>query len=429
MLRAIGPAVEQVPRVMSATVVEVYASEGLVSVTTQSPSLRTYERIPYASAYLSPNGGGIDFCPERGASCWILTNPSDPLSGGDEETCVISFRSRTRETQTIRQGLVPGDIRVAGSYGNELLLKRNGDIYLLSETNCGVAYLSSKDLVKAVSPNYEHLLAGGSFRWNVLSEELGGPVSAVLEVKKYSSDETPYLTVTAGAEAGGGLRLELFSGIGAGPDETVLIAAVQKDLNALVDITEEGKLFGWFRDGIDLRTDGPVNVTTQSSIGLTSPSVQINNAVSVSSTGQVLIGANGSGIEISPEGLVTIRAPLGVLVDGPSLNVFAGETGLSAITPDDEDPSFEDEEGQVKKLATVDLVQLFLEHRHVTYPVGALTQPAATTSPISVAEPGTDGIVIASAAQSLAPTPALVLERQQVVVDSVELSTKNTIAR
>ena len=184
MLRALGPAVERTPRMFSGIVVEVFADEGLVTVTTPSPNLRTYERIPYASAYLGPHGGGVDFCPERGATCWVLVNPSDPTSGGDEDACVVSFRVATQESIEVRKGLVPGDIRVAGSYGNELLLKRNGDIYLLSETNCGVAYLSSKDIVRAVSPNYEHILAGGSFRWNVLSDALGGPVSAALEVKK-----------------------------------------------------------------------------------------------------------------------------------------------------------------------------------------------------------------------------------------------------
>ncbi len=138
--------------IRSATVIDIKPEQGVCTVITNDLTARVYKDIPYSTGYLGPDGSGIDICPERNSQCWIVSRSSDSLSPNDGEASVIAFRTPRNSDSYLgnRIKLLPGDIRFSTAGGNELLLRKNGDIFAFSGASCSISLISSEELVKQI---------------------------------------------------------------------------------------------------------------------------------------------------------------------------------------------------------------------------------------------------------------------------------------
>lgn len=345
-------AAQNSPAILSGRVIAVDATSGRVDVEVLSPFHRIYRNCEVASSFKGRGLGGLDFKPERGAHCVLIENLSTSPSGISANPLVIGFRSLNTEAQNTRVELVPGDIRVQGTLGNDLLLRSNGDVYLLSDQQTLLALLGTEELVRLNSPSFAHDLAGGSVRWSVASDESGGPVAYLLGIKEFASDAEPYLNVSAGSDAAGGLRVTLFrQGAARGTPNPLFTNLVDGGAGFQFDVTNSGDVSLCAAGSCSIESAAPLSLLSAAGIDVLAPNVSIG-------------GGGGSSIQLAPDGRILLTAPRGVEIDAPSLKLR--QLTLPSLTSDQTAAS--------KQLVNVDIFPWLFTHTHPS-PAGITLGP------------------------------------------------------
>jgi hypothetical protein len=239
--------------IRSAIVLAVDPERGVCTVKTNDITGRLYKDIPYSTGYLSPNGGGIDICPERNSQCWVMSRSSDAMSPNDGEASIIAFKTPRIKDQYLnkRIKLLPGDLRFSTSGGNEFMLRKNGDVYIFSGAACSLSLVSSEELVKMVSPSFEHNFGAGNVSWQVNSSIAGGPTSCSFGLKRNSSDSLPYLQMLAGESMGGGLNVSMY------------VDGEQSSIQFELDVSNEGVCAMFIRKSLTVSTEDSINLTSR----------------------------------------------------------------------------------------------------------------------------------------------------------------------
>jgi len=336
-------ATQNSPAILSGRVIAVDAASGRVDVQTIGPYSRTYRDCEVTSAVKGRGLGGIDFKPVVGAHCVLIENLSTSPNGISASPLVIGFRSLNTEAKSTRVELVPGDVRVQGTLGNDLLLRNNGDVYLLSDQQTLLALLGTEELVRLNSPSFAHTLAGGSVRWSVAADEMGGPVAYVFGVKEFSSDAEPYLRVSAGAEASGGLSVTVFRpGAARGGENPLFTNLVDAGAGFQFDVSNAGDVFLGATGTCAIEAGAPLSLLSAASVELLAPNVSI--------------GGGGASVQLAPDGRVIINAPAGVEIDAPSLRLR--QLTLPSLTSD--------QTAESKRLTHIDLLPWLFTHVHPT---------------------------------------------------------------
>ena len=133
------------PNLLSGIVDRVNQPAGTVDVKIDEPDGRYLKGCMYISPVQSGNIAGIDFAPVRGSSCIVIENLSTDSPGSLGGTpLVFGFRSRSYLSLLNRGKLVEGDIEVRSERGNSVFLKRNGDIYIVSDDQNYLTFLFKK---------------------------------------------------------------------------------------------------------------------------------------------------------------------------------------------------------------------------------------------------------------------------------------------
>jgi hypothetical protein len=279
---------KEVPsRILTGVITDVIPDKGLCTVVTTDMARRVYRDIPYSAGYLSDSGYGIDICPERGSYCYILSRTSDLVSDNDAEASVIAFRSpRTGDSNLgSRVKLMPGDIRLSTVGGNELFLRKNGDVFIFSGANCSMSFVSSEEIVKQMSPTYEHEFGAGNVSWQVNSSVAGGPTSCRFGVKRFSSDDEPYLELLAGESISGGLNVTMHMSGG---------SRSEANLAFELDVDNEGVAYMFFRKDFNLVAQENISISASSSsiIGNTDLTLASTNAFIKITEGKITLSAD-----------------------------------------------------------------------------------------------------------------------------------------
>jgi hypothetical protein len=346
-----GLATQATSNILSGRITRVDAESGRVDVIVQSPYQRFFTDCEVASSFRGQGLGGFDFKPTVGAYCVVLENLSASNRGMSASAMVIAFRGITQEARNIVGELAPGDIRVQGENGNEVLFRKNGDVYLVSDQQCMLSLLSTEEIVRINSPSYEHSLGGGSFRWSVSADELGGPVAYLLGIKEFESDPAPYLTVSAGAAVAGGLNVTLNRpGAASGVPNTAFVSMVDAAAGFHFDVTSDGSVSiastgSWTQESI-----GSMLISSTVSLGMSAPSVALSG------------GAGSIGVDAT--GQIRQIAPAGSTVDAPLLELsYEGQRML-----------FSDNTVESRRVVTEDILPWLFNHVHPT-PMGVSLPP------------------------------------------------------
>tara|TARA_B100000214_G_scaffold371980_1_gene349350 strand:+ start:1140 stop:2495 length:1356 start_codon:yes stop_codon:yes gene_type:complete len=331
------------PNLLSGIVDRVNQPAGTVDVKIDEPDGRYLKGCMYISPVQSGNIAGIDFAPVRGSSCIVIENLSTDSPGSLGGTpLVFGFRSRSYLSLLNRGKLVEGDIEVRSERGNSVFLKRNGDIYIVSDDQNYLTFLSTQQLVKARSTSYIHELAGGVFNWSVQADASGGPISCFAEVKRFSTDTKPYFTVKAGTAADGGLDITLHK-IGSAPSDEanpLFNNMVQESAGFRFKVSSEGST-EFSSQSLSVETAEYTAIMSNGSVNITAPGVVINSGE--------------SSISFKAGQPLKISAPSGLILDAPSIQVASvGAETFSSDTTDDS-----------KRVLTMDLLKWLNNHIHL----------------------------------------------------------------
>jgi hypothetical protein len=315
-------------------VIDVKPEQGVCTVITNDLTARVYKDIPYSTGYLGPDGSGIDICPERNSQCWIVSRSSDSLSPNDGEASVIAFRTPRNSDSYLgnRIKLLPGDIRFSTAGGNELLLRKNGDIFAFSGASCSISLISSEELVKQISPSYEHEASAGNVAWTVNSSIAGGPTTCTYGIKRFASDALPYLQMTAGEVIGGGLNVSMY------------IDGDQGQLQFELDVSNDGVAAMFFRKSLRIETQDSIVATSK--------------VITMSADDECTVSASKSSISLKQSmiildaDIVEIRAKQ-FIISNYGANMLA-----TSVDPTD----------MPKKLISTDLFQHIQNHTHPVMP-------------------------------------------------------------
>ena len=413
------------PRVFTGTVVDIYADKGTIDIKVDLPESGFYSSVPYASAFKDNGLAGFDFVPTRGCRVLLLESPSQESGGTTSMPIVIGFTAPPGKSIGARTDLLPSDVQVQGKYGNNLLLRSNGDVYLVGDTQNLIAFISAKELTKVRSANYEHEHAGGRVTWTVDGEAVGGAVAYLHTIKRNSSDDAPYLYVAAGTSASGGLEVRVATEGGEVPAANPLfINDVPLGCAFKFSVDEMGHTGISALGALTAESVGPLAVSSSSGILMSAPQIAFTSA------------AGGMSMSSEPNKPMKIVIPEGIEIVTPSFRITQEEHAL--IRSDTEDES--------KNLVTVDLLDWVLNHRHLigaptaTGALGVSPTGSISSAPIASNVTATDNIatgvraLISSAALLNEPNAVQILALIQQVeslysVDKDNAQTKETKAR
>lgn len=358
------------PTLLSGIIRQVNTQESTVDVKIDEPDGRYLIGCTYASPVQSSGVGGIDFAPVRGSSCIVLENLSNSSSGFDVGNfIVIGFRSRSLKSNLNRTTLNEGDIEVRSQQGNSVLLTRKGDIYIVADKQNYQAFLATEQLVRQRSSSYLHELAGGSFDWSVQADASGGPVSCTAEVKRYASDTEPYLTISAGTTANGGLDIVMHRpGEESSENASPLFNNLVHESAGFRFRVEEDGAVEMSALSMSLEAVEPISMTSKTSINMTSPGIVVNTAE--------------SSCTMRPGHPLRISAPRGIILDTPSIQIASSGKTLVESTNDENS----------KHLCTIDLLEWLFNHIHAVEANTVLVTPSITTCPLGTPDVSTDSI-------------------------------------
>lgn len=340
-----GKTLTKPPRIFTGVVYEIYPQIGEIDIKVSYPDNRFYEGVPYSSTFKDKGLAGFDFVPTRGCSVLLLEHASEDTGAYGALPMVIGFMAPPGKSIGARRELLPSDVQVSGKYGNNLLLRSNGDAYLVGDARNLIAFITTEELTKLRTSNFEHEHLGGRVRWMVDGEAQGGAVAYLHTVKRKAVDNQPYLSISAGTEAAGGLEIRMASESGEVPNTAnpafindVPLGCAFKmsaDMMGNVDVSATGT--------ISAESIGPMNLTSASALNIGAPQITFTSTLGGIS---VISGPGQPTKLVLPEGLEIIT---------PSLSITQGADSLVSSST---------EQGHSKKVLTEDLFDWIVNHRH-----------------------------------------------------------------
>lgn len=358
------------PNIFTGVVFEVYPSTATCDVTVDFPDNRFYEAVPYASAFKDNGLAGFDFVPTRGCTVLLLEHPSHESSGAYASPIILGFMSPPGKAIGSRKELLPSDVQVQGKYGNQLLLRSNGDAYLVGDGQNLIAFILGEELTKLRTANFVHEHPGGGVKWVVDSSHLGGAVAYLHGIKRSASDQEPYLSVAAGASAAGGIDITMYDLSGKGSsDNPLFINSVPAGCAFRVNVDVEGNTAITSTGRVSVETVGDIDVSSLAAISLAAPQFLLSCGVG----GLSVTGGVGEPLRIS--------VPAGIDVVTPSIRIVQDADGLV----------YSDDTAESKELLNIDLMSWLKNHIHFV-PTDPASTMAISTIPIatevSAADPG-----------------------------------------
>jgi hypothetical protein len=399
------------PALFSGRVVSVDVATGAVDVVTDGPMGTYYSNCELVSPVKANRLGGLDYLPQVGDVCILLENLSTGQRGAGARAMIIGYRSMNPISLSSRVELLPGDVRIQGATGSDLLLRNNGDIYVVSDSQTMMAFLSTEEIVRLRSASYEHTLQGGAVQWTVTD---GGAVSYLMGIKGSAADAEPYLTVSGGSE--GALTVTLhMAGAARGEDvNPYLVNNVEASAGFKFHVDAEGHVAAsaagtWQQESADRMV-----LSSATSVSAIAPEL-------------FLYAPSSGGVTLAKEGPMVIDAPRGLVINAPFIT-------LRQTTPEPPATLHSDATEESKYLLNVDLLQWLFNHVHLVMPVPPAT-PSCTTAPVGTPPGGSsvdaagirDGL-LAAVGQTPA-APALAAAQPYAILDDKTIQTQDTRAR
>lgn len=373
--------------ILSGVIVAVHPFIGKVDVRIDAPDNRLFKMCEFSSPFTANGLGGIDFMPMIGAACIVMEGFANKGAGIHSDPIVIGFRPRTSGSFISRVDLKPGDIRLQGPEGNDILLRNNGDIYLVSDHQNLLGFISSESLLAVRSLNYEHDLAGGDLMWSLANDEEGSPIAFLCNIKRYATDVNPYLSIKAGSLASGGLSLILHSAEEV-HDETpsdIFLNLVQSSAGFTFNVSDTGDLECSSRESISMEALQEFTVKAHVLSKIESPEIELTTGSSSIKTDEV--------------GPMLIKAPRGLIIEAPSLKIISSDGSILESDPDGKHP------------VTVELLEWLFRHTHcVPLAPGNTLPPYGTPvlySSVITAEAANNNVLVPFVAAGQAGSPQI----------------------
>lgn len=420
-----GEQLTKPPRIFTGTVYEIYPEEGSVDIKVGFPDQRFYAKVPYASAFKDKGLAGFDFVPTRGCTVLLLEHASEDAGAEMSAPIVIGFMAPPGKSIGARRELLPSDVQVSGKYGNNLLLRSNGDAYLVGDSRNLIAFITTEELTKLRTTNFEHEHPGGNVRWMIDGEAQGGAVAYLHGIKRNMSDDKPYLSVSAGTDAAGGLEIRMAGEGGEIPESAnpIFINDVPVGCAFRVGVDPLGNVGISSLGMMNVESVGPMNITSTAAISLAAPQIAFTSAV------------GGISVVSTPGAPTQLVIPDGIEIIAPHIKITQGTTHLVSSS---------EEEGHSKKVITEDLYEWLIHHRHFTAAApntygspsgyGLSTKPlntsAITTDPVyNVINGAFQGEVSSGAVAPATAIQAILTAETQYVADEETALTKETKVR
>lgn len=370
-----GEQLTKPPRVFTGFVFEIYPELGAVDIKVEFPDSRFYEKVPYASAFKDKGLAGFDFVPTRGCTVLLLEHASEDSGAETSAPMVIGFMAPPGKSIGARRELLPSDVQVSGKYGNNLLLRSNGDAYLVGDARNLIAFITTEELTKLRTTNFEHEHPGGNLRWMIDGEAQGGAVAYLHGIKRNMADDLPYLSVSAGTDAAGGLEIRMATEAGEVPNSAnpIFLNDVPVGCAFRVGVDPIGNVGISALGMMNVESVGPMNLTSTAALSFAAPQIAFTSAIG----GMSVVSAPGAPTQlVLPEGLEIIA---------PHIKITQGTTHLVSSS---------EEDGHSKKVITEDLYDWIIHHRHLhaAIPAPAYTglNYALTTKPLNSSALSTD---------------------------------------
>lgn len=254
-----------------------------MDIVSDGPNTVRMSEIPWPAPWRNYNGGGIDFVPEVGATCWTLWHPWDDfpivLGWSSQYHGEAGFGSTSYE-------LNPGDIILWSKDTNRIVVRRGGNIEIIAGEACKRYFIATDNLIKDVAQNYVLEADGGVLSWvsgdfNASGVEdptkVAGDSSVFsLEMKRFSTDGEPLVRLRGG-------NLQDSPLVGTDP---VVFELEVVDRFRLA-ISSEGGAKLQLNESLTVEISNALTITTVNDITLTSQ------------LGKLLLESQAKGIELS----------------------------------------------------------------------------------------------------------------------------------
>jgi hypothetical protein len=212
-------------------------------------------------------------------------------------------------------------------------------------------------------------------------EAQGGAVAYLHGIKRNMADDLPYLSVSAGTDAAGGLELRMATEAGEVPNSAnpIFINDVPVGCAFRVGADPMGNVGISALGMMNVESVGPMNLTSTAALSFAAPQIAFTSAVG----GMSVVSAPGAPTQlVLPDGLEIIA---------PNIKITQGTTHLVSSS---------EEEGHSKKVITEDLYDWIIHHRHfhaaVPNPVSFTgTLYGVTTKPLNSSALSTDTLYTA----------------------------------
>lgn len=180
-------------------VVAVNPSNYTVDLISDGPNSVSAADVPWMVPYRTSDGGGIDFMPEAGSTCWTLWHESDTLP------IIMGFSSqfhRNTNWAAGRRPMNPGDIMLWTKNDNRIVCRKGGNIEIVSTKECRRYYIFARHAIEETCRSWKMTTRGGELDWSVddkkLSAKEGAPALLKISAKQFAQDAAASVTLQAG---------------------------------------------------------------------------------------------------------------------------------------------------------------------------------------------------------------------------------------
>lgn len=185
--------------VVESKVIAVDTKGYSVDIISEGPGTLYAKGVPWSTPYRHPDGGGIDFIPEVGATCWTLWHPYDSFP------VILGFSSpahKSLEWSSGRRELNPGDIIMWTRDDNRMILRRGGNIEIVSSKECQRVYIRARGAIEDLCKTWLMTTRGGELSWftddSAMSSATGARSVFRVAAKKFGQDAGAIATLSMG---------------------------------------------------------------------------------------------------------------------------------------------------------------------------------------------------------------------------------------
>lgn len=286
--------------VLEARITKVNPKDYSVNLVTDGENTLSAIEVPWTTPWRHPDGGGIDFIPEVGAPCWTIWHPYDSLP------TIIGFSSPSHKNLAWASGrreLNPGDIILWTRDDNRIVLRRGGNIEIVSTKECMTTFVAAKHLIEQLCRHWKMTTRGGELTWftddSALSASTGARSVFRLAAKRFGQDADPFVTLSMGGlkdfMPGNKTERQVFSLlVGTNP----LLPKFQMLIgeNGRVETIVGSNQSHTTKGNLDLRVEGKLTVDADGDIKMTS---RTGGASIIARSGQHLMDVQNSREKVS----------------------------------------------------------------------------------------------------------------------------------